>query len=95
MKTLHVTERSSWRAWLRAHGEKEKEIWLVFYKRHTGKKRLEYDDAVEEALCFGWIDSIIKRLDEVGGLPGRVAYTHQYAEANAGLTDIDNGSGGG
>jgi uncharacterized protein YdeI (YjbR/CyaY-like superfamily) len=63
MKTLHVLEREEWRAWLQAHGEKEKEIWLVFFKRHTGKKRLEYDDAVEEALCFGWIDSIIKRLD--------------------------------
>ncbi len=64
MKTLHVTERLEWRAWLQANGEKEKEIWLVFYRKHTGKKILVYDEAVEEALCFGWIDSIIKRLDE-------------------------------
>ena len=64
MKTLHVTKRREWRAWLQANGGKEKEIWLVFYKKHTGKARLAYDDAVEEALCFGWIDSIVKRLDE-------------------------------
>jgi uncharacterized protein YdeI (YjbR/CyaY-like superfamily) len=64
MKTLHVTERSEWRAWLQANGGKEKEIWLVFYKKHTGKARLTYDDAVEEALCSGWIDSTVRRLDE-------------------------------
>jgi uncharacterized protein YdeI (YjbR/CyaY-like superfamily) len=63
VKTLHVIERGEWRDWLAANHEKEKEIWLVFYKRHTGRKRLEYDDAVEEAICFGWIDSTIRRLD--------------------------------
>jgi uncharacterized protein YdeI (YjbR/CyaY-like superfamily) len=64
MKTLHVLGREEWRGWLQANGGSEKEIWLVFFKRHTGKARLEYDDAVEEALCFGWIDSIVKRLDD-------------------------------
>jgi uncharacterized protein YdeI (YjbR/CyaY-like superfamily) len=64
MKTLHLTERREWRAWLDANGGKEKEIWLVFHKKHTGKARLAYDDAVEEAICFGWIDSIVKRMDE-------------------------------
>ncbi|MBE0664399.1 MAG: YdeI/OmpD-associated family protein, partial [Candidatus Aminicenantes bacterium] len=64
MNKIHVIARREWRAWLQANGEKEKEIWLVFYKKHTGKKSLPYDEAVEEALCFGWIDSIIKRLDE-------------------------------
>jgi len=64
MNTLRVIDREKWRAWLQANGEKEKEIWLVFDKTHTGKKSLAYDEAVEEALCFGWIDSIIKRLDE-------------------------------
>jgi uncharacterized protein YdeI (YjbR/CyaY-like superfamily) len=64
MNTLHVAGRREWRAWLQANGCKEKEIWLVFYKKHTGKARLAYEDAVEEALCFGWIDSIIKRLDD-------------------------------
>ena len=64
MNTLHVVERRDWRAWLEGHHEIEKEIWLIFYKKHTGKARLTYDDAVEEAICFGWIDSILKRRDE-------------------------------
>jgi uncharacterized protein YdeI (YjbR/CyaY-like superfamily) len=64
MNTLRVVKRGAWRAWLKANGGKEKEIWLIFYKKHTGKARLAYEDAVEEALCFGWIDSIIKRLDD-------------------------------
>lgn len=63
-KTLHVTDRKEWRRWLRANYKKEKDIWLVYYKKATGKPRIEYNDAVEEALCFGWIDSTIKNLDE-------------------------------
>ena len=63
MKMLHVLKRKEWRAWLAIHHESEKEVWLVFFKRHTGRERLEYDDAVEEAICFGWIDSTIRRLD--------------------------------
>ncbi len=63
-KTLHVTDRKKWRAWLRKHYKTEKDIWLVYYKKATGKRRIEYNDAVEEALCFGWIDSTVKSLDE-------------------------------
>jgi len=63
-KTLHVTNRKDWRKWLREHYRTEKEIWLVYYKKETGKPRIVYNDAVEEALCFGWIDSIVKSLDE-------------------------------
>jgi uncharacterized protein YdeI (YjbR/CyaY-like superfamily) len=63
-KTLHVTNRKDWRKWLRQHYKTEKEIWLVYYKKATGKPRIEYNDAVEEALCFGWIDSTLKPLDE-------------------------------
>ena len=62
-RTLHVTDRKKWRAWLRKHYKTEKEIWLVYYKKETGKPRIAYNDAVEEALCFGWIDSIVKTLD--------------------------------
>ena len=62
-KTLHVTDRKKWRAWLRKHYKTEKEIWLVYYKKATGKPRIEYNDAVEEALCFGWIDNIEKSMD--------------------------------
>jgi len=61
---LHFSEREAWRAWLDEHHEAEREVWLIFYKAHTGISSICYEAAVEEALCFGWIDSIIKRLDE-------------------------------
>lgn len=64
VKTLHVQTRSDWRDWLRKNHDKESGIWLVFNKRHTGRASLSYNDVVEEALCFGWIDSLIRRLDD-------------------------------
>jgi uncharacterized protein YdeI (YjbR/CyaY-like superfamily) len=64
MKTLYISDRKKWRQWLRQHYKTEKEIWLVYYKKGSGKPRIEYNDAVEEALCFGWIDSIVRSIDE-------------------------------
>jgi uncharacterized protein YdeI (YjbR/CyaY-like superfamily) len=64
LELLDVSNRGEWRTWLEQNYRQKKEIWLVFYKRHTGKQRILYNDAVEEALCFGWIDSIVRRLDE-------------------------------
>jgi uncharacterized protein YdeI (YjbR/CyaY-like superfamily) len=61
--TLDVRTRAAWRAWLRKHHRKAAEIWLVFHKQHTGKPSVDYEAAVEEALCFGWIDSLVRRLD--------------------------------
>ena len=61
---LEVARRSQWRAWLRRHYETASEVWLVFCKKHTGHPRISYNDAVEEALAFGWIDSTAKRIDE-------------------------------
>jgi uncharacterized protein YdeI (YjbR/CyaY-like superfamily) len=63
-KTLYVIDRNEWRAWLEDNFEKEDEIWLVYPKKSSGKVSILYNDAVEEALCFGWIDSIRKSLDE-------------------------------
>ncbi|MFH0834733.1 MAG: YdeI/OmpD-associated family protein [Candidatus Micrarchaeota archaeon] len=63
-KTLYVSERKAWRAWLEKYYDKEKEIWLIYPKKHTSKPRIPYNDAVDEALCFGWIDSIVKRIDD-------------------------------
>ena len=57
------TDRDAWRAWLAAHHATAKEIWLVFYKKHVKKPGLAYEEAVEEALCFGWIDGLLKRID--------------------------------
>lgn len=64
MKTLDVRRRATWRQWLATHHSSATEVWLVFHKRHTGIASVPYEDAVEEALCFGWVDSLIKRLDE-------------------------------
>jgi uncharacterized protein YdeI (YjbR/CyaY-like superfamily) len=63
-QTVYVTDPKEWRVWLGKHYKSEKEIWLIYYKKHTGKPRIAYNDAVEEALCFGWIDSIVRKLDE-------------------------------
>ncbi len=63
LKQLYVTDRDQWRHWLSEHHDAEAGIWLVFYKKATSKPTLDYEAAVEEALCFGWIDSIIKRID--------------------------------
>lgn len=63
-KTLYAKNRREWRTWLLKNHEKEKDIWLIYYKVHTGKPRVSYNDAVEEALCFGWIDSTAKTIDE-------------------------------
>lgn len=65
MKTqLHFESKEDWHDWLQQHHSDEKEIWIVFFKKHTNKKGMAYSDAVEEALCFGWIDSIIQRIDD-------------------------------
>jgi uncharacterized protein YdeI (YjbR/CyaY-like superfamily) len=63
-QTLYITNRKAWRAWLAKNHAREKEIWLIYYKKHSGKPRIPYNDAVEEALCYGWIDSTIKRIDD-------------------------------
>lgn len=62
-KLLYVTNRYEWRDWLEKHYKSEAEIWLVYYKKHTGQVRISYNEAVEEALCFGWIDSTVRRID--------------------------------
>jgi uncharacterized protein YdeI (YjbR/CyaY-like superfamily) len=62
-KKLYVKHRAEWRAWLRKHHKTAKDIWLIYYKKNSAKPRIPYNDAVEEALCFGWIDSIVKSID--------------------------------
>ena len=63
-ETLYVANRDDWREWLAEHYSSSTEILLVYYRRQTGKPRIPYNDAVEEALCFGWIDGITKTLDQ-------------------------------
>ncbi|MEE4116482.1 MAG: YdeI/OmpD-associated family protein [Marinilabiliaceae bacterium] len=61
----YFRNRQEWREWLRNNHNSSNEIWLLYYKKHTCRPRIPYDDAVEEALCFGWIDSIVKKVDEI------------------------------
>jgi uncharacterized protein YdeI (YjbR/CyaY-like superfamily) len=64
MKTLRVETLAQWRDWLEKHHASESEVWLVFYKQHTGIASIDYEDALDEALCFGWVDSLVRRLDD-------------------------------
>ena len=64
LPNLDIRTRAKWRAWLSKHHASSQGIWLVFHKKHTGIESVPYDDAVREALCFGWIDSLVKRLDD-------------------------------
>ena len=64
LERLALTDRASWRAWLEEHHARVAGVWLVSFKKATGKPRVEYEHAVEEALCFGWIDSLERTLDE-------------------------------
>jgi len=60
-ETLYVSDAASWRAWLAANHDSADEIWLVYYTKASGMPSIPYGAAVDEALCFGWIDSIVKK----------------------------------
>lgn len=63
MQTFHTNNRAEWRQWLTEHFETESEILFVFPTLASGEESISYNDAVEEALCFGWIDGVAGRLD--------------------------------
>jgi uncharacterized protein YdeI (YjbR/CyaY-like superfamily) len=62
--TLDVRTREQWRKWLAKHHASSPGVWLVRHKQHTAVEAMPYEDVVREALCFGWIDSLVKRLDD-------------------------------
>lgn len=62
--TYYARDRKAWRKWLEKNHAASSGVWLVYYKKNSGKTRVEYADAVEEALCFGWIDSTLNPIDE-------------------------------
>jgi uncharacterized protein YdeI (YjbR/CyaY-like superfamily) len=64
VKKLDCDSMEAWREWLKDHHRGEKEIWLVFHKKGGGKSPLDYDATLDEALCWGWIDSLIKNIDD-------------------------------
>jgi uncharacterized protein YdeI (YjbR/CyaY-like superfamily) len=63
-KTTSAASRSEWRDWLEQHHTSEREVWRIYTKRGSGKPSVTYLESLEEALCFGWIDSIIQKIDE-------------------------------
>ena len=62
--SLHFKNRNEWRKWLEINHKNIKEVWLIHYKKPSNKKSINHFEAVEEALCFGWIDSKLKKIDE-------------------------------
>ncbi len=64
IKTIYCRNRKEWHAWLQGNFQTEKGVWLIYYKQHTKETSVSYNDAVEEAVCFGWIDGRVKRIDE-------------------------------
>lgn len=66
LKQIFFADRESFRNWLEKNHDKSPGIWMLFYKKHTNIETIKYKEALEEALCFGWIDSIIKRIDDAG-----------------------------
>lgn len=77
---LYFARREEWRAWLSEHFDRSDGIWFVFPKKGSGLEGISYNDAVEEALCFGWIDSKIKAYDEKRtSRPGSITSSFQRA----------------
>jgi uncharacterized protein YdeI (YjbR/CyaY-like superfamily) len=64
MKTVVMRTLDRWRDWLTGHQASETKVRLIFHKRHTGVESIAYKDARDEALCFGWVDSLVMRLDD-------------------------------
>ena len=63
-QTFTAPDRATWRKWLTEHCASESEVWLVYYKSGTDIPTISYNDSLEEALCFGWVDSLIQKIDE-------------------------------
>jgi uncharacterized protein YdeI (YjbR/CyaY-like superfamily) len=81
---VYCATREEWRAWLEENHDKNKGIWLIYYKKGSGRPRVPYDDAVEEALCFGWIDSTVKRIDE-----GKYAQRFTPRKPDSGWSEVN------
>ena len=83
-KTFYAADRKAWHAWLSRNHAKAKEIWLVYYRKSSGKPRIPYNHAVEEALCFGWIDSTVKKVDDE-----KFAQRFTPRQPNSGLSQLN------
>ncbi|HXW50774.1 MAG TPA: YdeI/OmpD-associated family protein [Candidatus Acidoferrales bacterium] len=64
MNRIYARDGAAWRAWLQLHGASKPEVWLIYYKKGSGKPTVSFDEALDEALCFGWVDTKVKGLDD-------------------------------
>jgi uncharacterized protein YdeI (YjbR/CyaY-like superfamily) len=64
MKSFYAKDPNQWRTWLAENAASGKEVWLIYYKKNSGKPSISHEDAVRQAICYGWIDGLIKRLDD-------------------------------
>jgi uncharacterized protein YdeI (YjbR/CyaY-like superfamily) len=67
MNSYYASDKTQWRNWLVENAAREKEVWLIYYKKHITKPSIVHEDAVRQALCFDWIDGVVKKLDEERG----------------------------
>jgi len=100
-ETLDVATAKEWRSWLRKHHRTAREVWLVYHPKASGKPSIAYNDAVDEALCFGWIDSTVKSLpagdrgkpggrgDPAGGLAGDRAQRFTPRRKTSGISEMN------
>lgn len=77
IRPISASDRNEWRAWLSENHANEKEVWLAYFKKHTGKATVSYIDSVKEALCFGWIDGLKRRIDDE-------RYAHRFTPRKTG-----------
>ena len=76
MQRKYFKNNTEWEKWLEQNHDKEKELFLLYYKKHTGKPCISYDDSVKTALCYGWIDGLVNRIDNE-------SYTRRFTPRNA------------
>ena len=76
MTPVFFRSASAFRRWLEKHHDAATELWVGFYKKHSGKRGISYQEAVDQALCYGWIDGIKKRVDDDG-------FTHRFSPRRA------------
>jgi uncharacterized protein YdeI (YjbR/CyaY-like superfamily) len=77
IRSISASDRNEWRAWLSENHASEKEVWLAYFKKHTGKATVSYIDSVKEALCFGWIDGLKRHIDDE-------RYAHRFTPRKTG-----------
>jgi uncharacterized protein YdeI (YjbR/CyaY-like superfamily) len=64
LKTIDVSKQSDWHSWLDMNHDREAGVWLVFHRKGSGESSISYDEAIDEALAYGWIDSVVRKIDE-------------------------------